>query len=143
MVALTDLAPSTRTVRVGGADVSVFGVSAKGIAALLTSFPTLKTAFAGGKIKVDAETVMTVAPDAIASIIAAGCGFPGDAAATAVAEKLSVGDQLTTLQAIAELTMPDGLGPFVETLNKLMALMDEEDARGKVSDSKSASPSNG
>jgi hypothetical protein len=141
MVSLLDLAPSTRTVRVGGefeengADVSVFGVSAKGIASLLSQFPQLQDLFKGGELKFDAASIATVAPDAIAAIIAAGCDSPGDPAAVAVAERMPVGDQMKILAAVIELTMPDGIGPFMEALDATIARLDFGN-RGKAPASK-------
>lgn len=143
MVGLLDLAPSTRTVRAGGGDVAVYGVSAKGIAALLVQFPQLKTLFTGGKLAVDPESIASVAPDAVSAIIAAGCGYPGDAKAIKAAEQLPVGEQAKLLDAIVDLTMPDGPRPFVEALTALMAKLnfgDQED-HGKAPASNSQSPS--
>jgi hypothetical protein len=143
MVGLLDLAPSTRTVRAGGGDVAVYGVSAKGIAALLTQFPNLKTLFTGGQIAMDAESIATIAPDAVSAIIAAGCGYPGDAKAIAKVDTLPVAEQAALLNAIVDLTMPEGVGPFVEALMSLMAKLnfDGPESHGKAPASNSQSPS--
>ena len=140
MVSLTDLAPSTRSVRVGGDDVPVMGISALGVAALLRDFPSLATAFVSGEFKMDAESLSAFGPQAVAAIIAAGCGSPGDPKAIAVASNFPVGLQVEFLAAIAELTMPDGPGPFMAALDSLIARLDFGD-RGKAPASKSASPS--
>lgn len=140
MVGLLDLAPSTRTVPVGGGQVAVLGVSALGIAAILTQFPELKKAFSGGELKFDAESLMAYAPNAISAILAAGCGYPGNPAAITKAASLPVGEQAALLDVILELTMPDGIGPFVEALTKIMDRLNFAD-RGKAPDSKLASPS--
>jgi hypothetical protein len=80
----------------------------------------LKDAFVGGKLQFDADSIVAVAPEAIAAIIAAGCGYPGLIKAIERAAKLPVGTQAALLDAIIELTMPDGVGPFVEALTKTM-----------------------
>jgi len=139
MVGLVDIAPSTRTVRVGGDDVSVFGVSAKGIASLLVSFPDLQKVFVGDGV-VDMTTIAGVAPDAIAAIIAAGCGSPGDPKAIEIAATLPAQYQANLFGAILELTLPDGIGPFVEALTGAMEKLSLEN-RGKAPVLKSPSPS--
>lgn len=121
MVGLIDLAPSTRTIRVGGEDVAVFGVSAQGIAALLQQFPELQALFMEGDVEMSPDNLMKTVPKAVAAVIAAGCGYPGDPKAIEVASKLAVANQFALLKAILELTMPEGVGPFMEALNGLVA----------------------
>lgn len=135
MVSLVDLAPSTRTVPVGGKDLSVFGVSAEGIASLMGDFPELQKLFQGGTFKFDAATIQKVAPKAIAAIIAAGCDAPGNPDAIKVASRLPVGDQLAVLAVVIELTMPQGIGPFMEALDATVARLDFGN-RGKAPVSK-------
>lgn len=141
MVSLTDIAPSTRVVPVDGVPVSVFGVSALGVAALLTDFPGLKDLITGGRAAFNAKTMETVAPGAVAAIIAAGCGQPGQADAIMAASRLPIGTQLEFLNVIIELTMPDGLGPFMEALDGIVTRLDFGN-HGKVPVSKSPLPSN-
>ena len=142
MVGLRDIAPSTKTVSVGGVDVPVYGVSAKGVAYLFERFPELRKAFM--RKEVDAseftpEALMKLIPDGIAAVIACGCGSAGDAEAEEIASKLGVSDQATLLEAIMAQTMPQGVGPFVERLNALMAGLSVD--TGKVSVGKSPKPS--
>lgn len=92
----------------------MIGVSARGVALLLQSFPDLRKLMSGKEVSVD--DLMAVAPDALAAIIAAGTGKPGDAETIAAADRLPVDVQADFLAAIVELTMPKGLGPFVEKL---------------------------
>ena len=113
MASLLDIAPASKEVH----GVSVYGVSARGIAHLLGSFPELRKLMSG--MEVDAESLMAVAPDAIAAIIAAGVGKPGDAEYTAAADRLPVDIQADLLSAILSITMPQGVGPFVEKLASL------------------------
>lgn len=142
MVSLLDVAPSTKTVTVGGVNVPVFGVSAKGIASLLQDFPELRKAFAGKETDgFTAEGLFTLVPQAIASIIAAGTGHPGEADHIAAAEKLPADAQAELMEAIIALTMPKGVGPFMERVTQLTRAFDvksgEESGKGPVTKSPS------
>lgn len=140
MTSLLDIAPSARTIPAGGINVPVFGVSAAGIAALMTDFPDLKNMFVGGALKFDVPTLVAVAPKAIAAIIAAGTGSASDPAAIQIAANLPVGKQMEFLETIVELTMPDGIAPFMEALDRIVNRLDFE-SLGKAPASKSPSPS--
>lgn len=123
MVGLLDIAPSTRTVRVEGNDVAVYGVSAQGIAYLLQRFPALREMIGKGSMP-SPEQIVEMVPDAIAAVIAAGTGYPNNTEAEAVAAKLSADTQLDLLKTIIELTMPKGVGPFVEKLTVALSGLD-------------------
>lgn len=120
MTGLMDVVPSLKSVTIQGTPVNVTGVSVSGIAHLIGTFPELKNLMNGKDATFTAESLMTSAPSAIAAILAAGTGHPGNAQAEAIAASLSLGDQLSLLEAIVEVTMPGGLVPFVERLTKLM-----------------------
>jgi hypothetical protein len=60
----------------------------------------------------------------VAAIIAAGCGYPGDDKAEAIAAKLPLDSQTDFLAAILRLTLPKGIGPFVNKLTALSGLLD-------------------
>lgn len=117
MASLLDIAPAGRTVPVRGTDVAVTGVSAAGLATLLRRFPTLLAALSGGTLS--AESLAEAAPEALAAVIAAGTGSPGDAKAEAVAATLSASEQLDLLSAIITETMPGGVEDFVRRLESL------------------------
>lgn len=117
MVGLIDVVPAVEQVDVGGNKVAVHGVSAKGIAYLLGRFPELRAMMAGREVAV--EDLMAMGGDAVAAIIAAGCGYPGDEKAEAIAGAMSVDSQADLLGPILRLTMPKGVGPFVEKLTAL------------------------
>jgi hypothetical protein len=68
---------------------------------------------------VEVDKLLSLGGDVVAAIIAAGTGAPGDEAAEWAADRLSVDEQADLLVAIIELTMPRGLGPFVEKLSRL------------------------
>lgn len=127
MVGLLDIAPSTRKVTVGGAQVDVFGVSSHGIAYLITRFPQLSDLIGKSdleNIQIDAGTILKIVPDAIAAIIACGCGFPNDPVQEEAAARISADSQLDLLAAIIDLTMPAGAGPFLEKFNAALRVLD-------------------
>jgi hypothetical protein len=122
MVGLIDIAPKLEIVEVQGSPVAVPGISAKGVAHLLGRFPELRKLMTGQEVEADA--LMAMSGDAVAAIIAAGCGYPGDEQAEAVAGKLAVDAQADLLAAVVRLTLPAGLGPFVEKLTALGGILD-------------------
>ena len=125
MVGLIDIAPRIETVDVQGASVAVHGITARGVAHLLGRFPELRMLMTGQSVETD--RLMEMGGDAVAAIIAAGCGYPGDNKAEIVAASLSVDAQADLLVAILRLTLPSGLGPFVEKLTALGGLLGVED----------------
>jgi hypothetical protein len=117
MVGLIDIAPLTKTVTIRDVAVDVSGVSARGIAQLLARFPELRALVTGRDVEID--KLLSLGGDVIAAIIAAGTGAPGDEVSEQAVDKLSIDEQADLLVAIIELTMPRGLGPFVEKLSRL------------------------
>jgi hypothetical protein len=121
MVGLIDIAPAVENVTVGANKVPVYGVSAKGIALLLARFPELREMMSGREVGVD--KLLAMGGDAVAAIIAAGCGYPGDQEQEAAAGRLPVEVQADFLAPILRLTMPKGVGPFVEKLAGLGSVL--------------------
>ena len=121
MVGLIDVAPRTETIEAQGASVTVHGISAKGVAHLLGRFPELRMLMTGQEVQT--EQLMTMGGDAVAAIIAAGCGYPGDEKAEIIAGRLSIDAQADLLAAILRLTLPGGLGPFVDKLTALGGIL--------------------
>lgn len=117
MPGLLDIAPAVETVEIRGTKVEVYGVSVKGIAYLLQRFPELRAMLSGREVS--ADRLIEIGGDAVAAIIAAGTGYPGNEQAEAVAGSLSLDEQADLLAAIVKLTMPGGVGPFVEKLSAL------------------------
>ena len=75
--------------------------------------------FKGGG-KIDLTQLIDQTPDAIAAVIAAGCGEPGNEKAEATAAKLTMEAQLEVLEAIGRQTFAlKGFGPFVERMAAL------------------------
>lgn len=121
MVGLLDIAPQTAFVDVGGQRVSVPGVSIQGVATLITRFPDLRSLLSG--MQVDAARLLGMGGEIAAAIGAAGCGYPGDAKAEASFAALNLNAQAALLEAILKQTLPDGVGPFVDTLTRMGALL--------------------
>lgn len=117
MASLLEIAAVPRTVPIRGKDVEVHGISGEGIAALMIEFPEFGKLFSGAIA--DSKAMMKMAAPALAAFIAAGTGLPGDKAAMEIARKLGVGEQLDLVDEILRLTIPRGIGPFVEKLQAL------------------------
>jgi hypothetical protein len=113
MTGLLDIAPERTAVKVQGHTLEVEGVAVRGIAELLRRFPTIRQLFDGSEAM---DTIVSVAPDLVAAIIAAGCGQPGDRAYEEAAARLPAEAQSKLFGAILKLTLPSGIGPFVEGL---------------------------
>lgn len=126
MVGLLDIAPVTERVSVRGQEIEVTGVSAKGVAHLLSRFPELRALVTGRGAS--PEALMEIGGDIVAAIIAAGTGYPADERAEKIASELSIGEQADLIASIFKLTMPQGFGPFVEKLTGLGNLLSGEGA---------------
>ncbi|TBA16102.1 MULTISPECIES: phage pre-tape measure protein [Rhizobium] len=121
MAGLLDIAPVTETVTINGTAVDVPGVSAKGIAHLLARFPEIRMAMTGRGV--DASRWLEIGGDAVAAIIAAGTGHPGEDEYEAAAGRLGIEAQADLIAAILKVTMPGGPGPFVEKLTAQLGLV--------------------
>lgn len=137
MAGLVDIAPVVENVDIGGNPIPVYGVSAKGIASLLARFPELRMMMSGKEVAI--EQLMAMGGDAVAAIIAAGCGFPGDPDQEAAAARFSADTQADLLGPILRLTMPKGVGPFVEKLAKLGSVLGEVSSTAPASKSRKQS----
>lgn len=117
MVSLVDIARAAETVSIRGQEVEVTGIGAGAIAALLARFPELRRMFSGREPALD--QLLAMGGEIVNAIIAAGTGAAGDRDAEAAADGLNVEEQLALLEAILRATLPNGIGPFMD---KLMAL---------------------
>lgn len=71
-------------------------------------FPAIHDLFMGKGLSLDIEALLTVGPDGVAAIIAAGCGLAGNPEAEAFADGLTLADQVEALAKILEVTLPEG-----------------------------------
>lgn len=117
MAGLLDIAPSRETVTIRGTDIEITGVSAQGFAELLGRFPELRKLMTG--MELDVAGIFNLAGSAVAPIIAAGTGAPGNKEAEAIAGSLSIDEQATLLEGIFRQTFPSGIGSFAERLGGL------------------------
>ena len=122
MVGLVDITLVTREV----SGVTVSGVSAHDLGKILWEFPEVRKAIQGGG-SFDAQTIMTIAPRAIGVIIAAGCGEGDNPKAVDKAARLPVGLQVEFLEAVVEVSFPNGVGAFLQVLRKVLDSINDEE----------------
>jgi hypothetical protein len=115
---LADLAPMHEDVPFGDSFIRVHGISAKHGLEIFKRFPKIAGMVSGDKFNLGA--FLSVAPDAVAAIIAASTGELNNEAAEEAASNLPVDTQLEIMEAVGRLTFTKGFGPFVE---KIMALV--------------------
>lgn len=125
MVGLVDIALAVVTVTAGEQKVPVTGVSVHGVANLIGRFPELRMLMTGKSV--DAGRLIELGPDVVVAIIAAGTGAPGDEPAEEAARRQPIEVQADFLEAILKVTLPGGLGPLVERLERLGVLLKVED----------------
>lgn len=116
---LADIAPMHEDVPMGDSFIRVHGISAKDGLDIFKRFPKMVGMVTGEGFNLAA--FLSVAPDAVAAIIATAAGSPGDTKAEAGAAKLGLELQFDILEAVGRLTFTKGFGPFAE---RIMALAD-------------------
>jgi hypothetical protein len=123
MISLLDIPSHSLTVTVGGAKLTVSPVSITALVSLFSRFPDLGKMLQDRKFSV--ATLLTNSGPLVAAIIAAGCGHPGDAKHEEAASRLALDDQLTILEGVLNVTIPSGIGAFVERLTALGAFLEK------------------
>lgn len=141
MPSLVDIIPAVKQVKVGKEMVDVTGISAEGIAVLLRRFPSVQRIMTGFAHQVKPEEMARLIPEAIPAVIAAGCGSPEDKKAEAIAAKLPLSTQMDLLEAIMEVTMPEGFAPFVERLEAIGLVVAAQSRKVRATTSPQASKS--
>ncbi|WP_322893466.1 MULTISPECIES: hypothetical protein [unclassified Yoonia] len=116
---LIALAGVGKTVTIRGHDITVIGISARGISVLLSRFPSLLEAMNGKGL--DGAALMKLGPDIVAALIAWGTGTPNDEAAEAAADSLDMNTQLALLEAIISETFAGDMPGFIKRLTGLAA----------------------
>jgi hypothetical protein len=141
MSSLLEIAMVPRQVDVNGKPVDVYGISGRGLAALMARFPEVGKLFSGSEPT--KEDMANLGPEGLAAFIAAGLGKPGDAELEEAADRLSLGSQLDLVDEIIRLTFPKGVGPFVNRLRALglFAKQGVEEAEASVQSSQEQSSS--
>lgn len=125
MPSLLDAVGTPQEVIVNGVSVPVHGCSIEGVAMLLRRFPEFQALLLAAKdqeIKVSdikTEVLFDYGPKVVHAVIAALVGKPGDEAFEAAAAKVPLAKQVEILLKGKELTLPDGISPFVDNLLKL------------------------
>lgn len=125
MVGFMDVAPLGKSVSVAGQNVIFHGVTLEHLAFLFGLFPELKSLIEGDKSALTVEFLFKTAPRAVAFIIACGSGAPVDdkiEAVAAHAARFPMETQYDCIAAIVEMTMPGGVGPFMDRVNSVSAL---------------------
>lgn len=120
-LSILDIGPVSDTVPVGDKLLTVYGLSAKGIFLVLQSYPELREWFANqiGR-KIEPAALIAEMPGAVAAIIAAGCGCPGNVVAEENAAGYPIETQLDIIEKIGGLTFKNGFGPFAQRVVALI-----------------------
>jgi hypothetical protein len=148
MTSLLDLVEMTVSVPLRGKEVPVRGVDATMLVRLMMEVPELRKVFAGkGLASGEGEAIIMQIPDLIATVVGVAM-CPEDKLAEeakfiAAAKKLTVGEQWLAFQKIMEVSFPQGLGPFLESVFGLAetAVPPSVAARIKAADTKSPAAS--
>lgn len=125
MPSLVDIARQSKEVH----GLHVRAASGATIADVLAHYPEIRKVMTG--VEVTADQLIAIAPGAVAEIIAASC-MPIDDMLDpekkkeniAAAGVLGVGLQVDLLDAIIKMSIPSGIGPFVEKLEGISAGLD-------------------
>jgi hypothetical protein len=114
---LADLAPMHEDVPIGESFLRVHGISAEVGLEIFRRFPKITGMITGDGFNLGA--FLTVAPQAVAAIIAAAAGDLGDETAESAAASLGLETQFDILEAVGRLTFTKGFAPFAA---RIMAL---------------------
>lgn len=123
MTSLLDVVPQAIIVNVGDTKLPVQGITMKGVAFLLNNYPEVKKLLDGDSASFTVERLFQIAPQAVAAIIADATGHAGEAKHIEAAAKLGIGHQVAIVAAAVKATMPDGVGPFLEDVKSLRAVL--------------------
>jgi len=121
-----DVAPSFETVPLWGKQVSVPGVSLEGAAMLLSRFPAFSALMDREAEAIELKDIFAFGTETVSAIFAAGFGHPGDEEVERKASSMNLTEQMTVLKKIAEVTMPNGIGPFVDEIAAFLGRIQKE-----------------
>jgi hypothetical protein len=120
MNSLLDLGPLTEEVEIRGVRLTVRGLTAASVFKLFSEFPNMQQALA--EMGTASSGMLELAPDLFAKVIAIATGSPDDAAVIAKARELGAADQMAILSVVQKLSFPQGFGPFVDQMARLMVM---------------------
>jgi hypothetical protein len=120
MNSLLDLGPLTEEVDIRGVKLTVRGLTAASVFKLFAEFPNMQQALA--EMGTSGSSMLELAPDLFAKVIAIATGSPDDAAVIAKARELGATDQMAILSVVQKLSFPQGFGPFVDQMARLMVM---------------------
>lgn len=101
--------------------LTIRGLSVSDIIYLIQTYPEIAALLEGRVKDVTPAAITSMAPRVLGDVIACACEQRANEKAIAWASRLSIGRQRDVVEAIFELTFPEGFIPFVE---KMMALQE-------------------
>jgi hypothetical protein len=115
-----DISPLRGTVTLRDKDYEVPGVTAEGILYLLQRFPVLRAMLVNRELAdMTADGLIAMAPEVVNCIIAVGLGHIASPESETSAGNLSLDEKMYVIEKIMEVTLPRGIGPFKEMLDRL------------------------
>ena len=138
MSSLLDLGPLVEEVEIRGVKLTVRGLTAASLFKLFSEFPNMQEALA--QMGTSSSVMLELAPDLFAKVIAIATGSPDDAAIIAKAKELGAADQMAILSVVQKLSFPQGFGPFVDQITRLMVMDTPTQSSGQ--ENSSHAPSN-
>lgn len=114
MAGLVDVIPHKETTFIQGIEINVTGVNLGSIGFMWGRFPALAEMVS--RREFDIPSIMGMGPEFVGAVIAAGTGYPNDPEAEAIARALSLDEQVDLLARILRISLPRGVGPFVDSL---------------------------
>lgn len=134
MKSFLELLPNSENVVIRGQTFPVTAITIEMLGHLFMRFPEIKDALDQKKVKGSKTPteIISLGVDAIAAIIAAGLGSLGDEKVEKIAKSLSIGEQTLFIQSIIRLTLPQGAGPFMDSLRALGILNSKPEAETEL-----------
>lgn len=139
MAGLLDIGKLKKSITIRDRELSIEGLTARGLFELLDQFPELRKVLSDAGIAANPALLMAHVPGAVTTIIAYVCGYrrsemsssPKDnapkidadfLAALASAGELTLGEQTEIIKTAWELTFPKGLQSFLAALEGVGAI---------------------
>lgn len=121
-----DIAPAIETVGVRGLKLKVLGLDVEHIAHLFREFPEVSKAISAQAVDIGA--LMKLSSRLLNAIVLGGLRDNEMPGIEDGVKNLMLGEKAKIVAAIVRLTMPDGLGPFVELMTALGLVRNAEGA---------------